>query len=53
MRPVPDDVKRFLDRFANKPYKWFDDDLGTQADYVLAGDKDAPEGFPVTPTVMK
>lgn len=27
--------------------------LGTQADYVLAGDKDAPEGYPVSPTVMK
>lgn len=29
--------------------------LGTQSDYVLAGDKDAPEGtpYPITPGVMK
>ena len=49
------DLAKFVDRFTGKPYKWFDDDLGTQADYILAGGKDAPEGagFPVSPTVMK
>jgi hypothetical protein len=44
----------FVDRFVGKPYSYADPN-DTQDDYILAGDKDAPEGeaFPVTPSVMK